>query len=105
MCPRPRRRLSARSLDQTLAMLVPLVTELASEAGVRRYAPDEMGARLKKTVEAYPFIIEAGLAYAPHAYQPNVELFAPHYLRQDGVIRPYQREAFGSYLQREWFRS
>ena len=95
----------ARALDQTLAPLVPLVNGLAADAGARRYTPDEMGARLKKAVESNPFVLEAGIAYAPYAYQPDVELFAPHYLRQDGAIRLYQRESYGNYRQREWFRS
>lgn len=95
----------AHSLDRTLAPLVPLVTGLAAEAGTHRRAPDETVARLLKKVEGYPFIIEVGIAYAPHAYRPDLELFAPHYLRQGGTISHYQRESHGSYMQREWFRS
>jgi len=95
----------ARAVDQTLAPLVPLVTQLAADAGTHRYSPAELGARLKETVESHPFILEAGVAYASFAYAPDVELFAPHYLRQGGAVRVYQREAYGDYRQREWFRS
>jgi len=95
----------AHSLDQTLSPLVPLVAQLAADAGARRYSSAEMGARLKETVESHPLLLEAGIAYASFAYAPDVELFAPHYLRQGGVVRVYQREAYGDYRQREWFRS
>jgi hypothetical protein len=95
----------AGSLDQTLAVLAPMANQLAADVGAHRYTRDQLGDVLKKTVEARPFILEAGIAYTPYAFRPDLELFAPHYLRQGGTARFYQRESYGDYRQREWFRS
>jgi hypothetical protein len=97
---------TARQIDEALR---PAHSQLRALAQGLREGPLTSEALLQQLEGAVrgdtPFLFEAGVAFAPYAWDPKVALYAPHVARVNEETMRYQREATGSYLNSQWFSS
>jgi len=72
---------AAHDIDEVIASLMPTAKKLAAELEKKKLKKSEIEQRLKKKpVEIYGL----GVAFAPHAYDAETELYAPYYVERQG---------------------
>ena len=96
---------AAKQIDNDLRKLVPLAQSLADDLSSGKLKKEQLVDRLKSTVEMNPYIFGFGVAYVPYAYDANVRLYAPYYVKRHEKLQLVQVEDFYDYTepQHDWY--
>ena len=96
---------AAEEIDHLIQGLTPLAESLAEDLGQGRLDREDLLPYLRRILDANPYIQGAGIAYAPFAYDPEVRLFAPFFIRDGQSLRYQQLEQQIDYTLQEhdWY--
>ena len=87
-----------------LQKLTPVAERIAADLSSGALKPEDAPARLKQALEENPDLFEAGFAYLPYAWSPDVRLFSPHAARNGSGINEFQLEQRYDYTTYAWFK-
>src|SRR5438876_827983 len=94
----------ATIINTRLQKLTPVAEGIAADLTSGALKPDEVSARLRKALEEYGDLFEAGIAYVPNGKVPDVRLFAPHVSRDGTRINAFQLENRYDYTTYDWYK-
>ena len=94
----------AAIINIRLQKLTPVAQGIAADLTSGALKPDDVSARLRKALEEYPDLFEAGIAYVPNSKAPDVRLFAPHVSREGTRINAFQLEQRYDYTTYDWYK-
>ncbi|MEQ9357435.1 cache domain-containing protein [Coleofasciculus chthonoplastes] len=96
---------AAQKIDAELRQLKDSTTSLANDLTSGKLQDEQLKDRLVRIMTANPDFYGIGAAYAPYAYDPEVQLYAPYYVKRDGQLQMLQIELSYDYTQpeQEWY--
>ncbi|MDJ0846436.1 cache domain-containing protein [Crocosphaera sp.] len=78
---------AAKQIDSHLVKLKDNATSIANDLTSGTLKKEQLLDRLRNTMEENPEFYEAGVAYVPYSYDPNIRLYAPVYKRNKEQIK------------------
>lgn len=94
----------ATIIDTRLKKLTPIAAGIAADLTSGALKPEDASARLRKALEEYPDLFEAGIAYVPFGRGPGTRLFSPHVSRDGKNITDFQLENRYDYTTYDWYK-
>lgn len=91
----------SHKLDSFINMLKPITQSVASIIGSKAMDIHEIEQLLKKKKPVE--ITGLGVAFLPYQFNPNIKLYAPYYLEQDGKLQLIQLNYDYTLPQYKWF--
>lgn len=94
-----------RVIGDRLEKLTPVAERIAADLSSGALKPEDAQDCLQQALEKNPDLFEAGIAYLPYAWDPNVRLFSPHVSRNGAGFSRFQLHNTYDYTTKDWFTS
>ncbi|MDJ0580952.1 cache domain-containing protein [Crocosphaera sp.] len=96
---------AAKKIDSHLVKLKNSATAIANDLTSGRLKKEQLLDRLRSTMEENTAFYQAGVAYVPYGYDPNIRLYATSYKRKEGKIQLDPVEDLYDYTEPEhdWY--
>jgi len=98
-------KLAAQKIERKLTVLSKICLQAADSLSRGEIAYSEIHGVLRKVMQEHPEVFGFGVAFRPNAYRAGTRLFAPYFVRRNGVLEDIQIEDTYDYseLQYRWF--
>ncbi len=93
---------ASKQISNELAKLMPLANSIADDLTNGKLKKQQLTERLKRTIDFNPEIFGVGAAFEPFAYDADIRLYAPYYIRKNGEPELIQLDAFYDYTEPEY---
>lgn len=92
----------AQEIDIALRKLMPLTTAIADDLSAGGVPKEQLLNRLRTTMETNPELLGIGVAYAPLAYDPEIRLYAPYYVKKEEELQLVHVDSFYDYTEPDY---